>query len=70
MTPRGLLPILCVALLAAMVGARVIAAPPLLVAFVVGAITGGAATLYGAWCYMSPNFRLLVRASVQARRLR
>lgn len=65
--PRTLLPFDVVALVLALAGAGVLA-PPLVAAYVLGALTGAVVALGLAWRAMTPNFRLLVRASWSARR--
>ncbi len=67
MGPRVLLPLDAVALVLALVGAGVFA-PPLVAAYALGALTGAVVALGLAWRSMTPNFRLLVRASWSARR--
>lgn len=66
--PRALLPLDLVALVVALVGAGVFA-PPLVAAYALGALTGAVVALGFAWRSMTPNFRLLVRASWSARKV-
>lgn len=66
MGPRSLLPIDVAALVVALAGAGVLA-PPLVCAYALGAATGAVVALSISWHAMTPNFRLLVRASWHAR---
>lgn len=68
MGPRSLLPIDLGALMLALVGAGAVAIPLVALAFVVGVVAGAVVALTLAWHAMTPNFRLLVRASFHARR--
>lgn len=65
MGPRSLLPTLVATLALAAAGS----ASPVALAFVAGALLGAVAALSIVWAALTPQARMLIRASFAARRL-